>query len=352
MTLTAVGALLAGTAMISTAYSQGGYVGYRVSKVIALPGKNPRWDHVSVDPANRNVLIGRRNDGVWVYNMDSGAVKQVENTKGTNGAAIAPELGIGMSDNGDFTNVTTFDLKTLAVKSNIKVPYPTDGVGWEPVTKMAYVNNGEQGSFTFFDPVSGKVDSTNIQLANTKKPEFFFSDGKGRVYVALQDKNQIGVIDAKAKKLETTWPVDCQAPTGMYYEDKSDRLFVSCRGTKPVMAVVDPKTGKTITTIPIGTNTDAVLWNPNEKLVMSPNGTAGTLSVVKQDSPDAYHLVETVSTRVNARTGTVDPKTGTVYLVAPESTKPETPGANGKAPPAIFISDTFSILVLERTQLN
>jgi hypothetical protein len=352
MTLTALGALLAGTAMISTAYSQGGYVGYRVSKVIALPGKNPRWDHVSVDPANRNVLIGRRNDGVWVYNMDSGAVKQVENTKGTNGAAIAPELGIGMSDNGDFTSVTTFDLKTLAVKSNIKVPYPTDGVGWEPVTKTAYVNNGEQGSFTFFDPVSGKVDPTNIQLANTKKPEFFFSDGKGRVYVALQDKNQIGVIDAKGKKLETTWSVDCQAPTGMFYEDKSDRLFVSCRGTKPVMAVVDPKSGKTITTIPIGTNTDAVLWNPNEKLVMSPNGTAGTLSVVKQDSPDAYHLVETVSTRVNARTGTVDPKTGTVYLVAPESTKPEAPGPNGKAPPAIFISDTFSILVLERTQLN
>jgi hypothetical protein len=85
---------------------------------------------------------------------------------------------------------------------------------------------------------------------------------------------------------------------------------------------------------------------------MSPNGTAGTLSVIKQDSPDAYHLVETVSTRVNARTGTVDPKSGTVYLVAPESTKPEVAGANGKAPPAIFISDTFSILVLERTQLN
>jgi len=352
MTLTAVAALLAGTAMISTAYSQGGYVGYRVAKVIPLPGKNPRWDHVSVDPANRNVLIGRRAEGVWVYNMDSGAVKQVENTKGTNGAAIAPELGIGMSDNGDFTSVTTFDLKTLAVKSNIKVPYPTDGVGWEPVTKQAYVNNGEQGSFTFFDPVSGKVDTTNIQLANTKKPEFFFSDGKGRVYVALQDKNQIGVIDAKGKKLETTWPVDCQAPTGMFYEDKSDRLFVSCRGAKPVMAIVDPKSGKTITTIPIGTNSDAVLWNPNEKLVMSPNGTAGTLSVVKQDSADAYHLVETVSTRINARTGTVDPKTGTVYLVAPESTKPEAPGPNGKAPPAIFISDTFSILVLERTQLN
>jgi hypothetical protein len=352
VTLAAVGALLAGTAMINTARSQGGYVGYYVSKITKLPGKNPRWDHVSVDPANRNVLIGRRADGLWVYNMDSGDVKQVENTKGTNGAAIAPELGIGMSDNGDNTSVTTFDLKTLAVKSNFKVPYPTDGVGWEPVTKQAYVNNGEQGSFTFFDPVSGKVDSTSVALANTKHPEFFFSDGKGRVFVALQDKNQIGVIDAKAKKLETTWPVDCVQPTGMYYEDKSDRLFVSCRGTKPLMVIVDPKTGKSVTTIPIGTNTDAVLWNPIEKLVMSPNGAAGTLSVIKQDTPDSYHLVETVSTRVNARTGTVDPKTGNVYLVAPESTKPEVAGPNGKAPPAIFITDTFAILELQRGQIN
>jgi hypothetical protein len=85
---------------------------------------------------------------------------------------------------------------------------------------------------------------------------------------------------------------------------------------------------------------------------MSPNGAAGTLSVIKQDSPDSYHLVETVSTRINARTGTVDPKTGTVFVVAPESTKSEVPGPNGKAPPPFYISDTFSIIVLERAQLN
>jgi hypothetical protein len=344
------GALLASTALVGTAYAADAYTGYKVSKVIPLPGKNPRWDHVSVDPVNRNVFIGRRDAGVWVYNIDSGKVSQIENTKGTNGAFTAPELGIGMSDNGTFDNVTVFDLKTLAVKSNIKVPKDTDGVGWEPVTKTAYVNNGEDGSITLFDPATGKVGET-IALANTKKPEFFAADGKGRVFIALQDKNQVAVVDFKTKKLSTTWPVDCQAPTGMHYEDKSDRLFVSCRGTKPVMVVVDPNTGKTVTTIPIGVDTDAVLWNPIEKLVMSPNGASGTLSVVKQDSPDAYHLVETVSTRINARTGTVDPKTGTVFLVAPESTRPAPP-EGGKAPPAKFISDTFSIIVIERAQLD
>jgi hypothetical protein len=351
MTIALAGALLAGTALVGAAYAADAYTGYRVSKVIPLPGKNPRWDHVSVDPANRNVFIGRRDDGVWVYNIDSGEVKQIPQTKGTNGAATAPELGIGMSDNGTFDTVTVFDLKTLAVKSTIKVPKDTDGVGWEPVTKTAYVNNGDDGSITLFDPATGKVGET-IALANTKKPEFFTADGKGRVFIALQDKNQIAVVDFKTKKLAATWPVDCQAPTGMHYEDKSDRLFVSCRGAKPVMAVVDPNSGKTVTTIPIGVNTDAVLWNPVEKLVMSPNGASGTLSVVKQDTPDTYHLIETVATRINARTGTVDPKTGTAFLVAPESTQPAPPAEGGKAPPPKYISDTFSIIVLERKVLD
>jgi len=351
MTIALAGALLAGTALVNVAYAADAYTGYRVMKTIPLPGKNPRWDHVSVDPANRNVFIGRRDDGVWVYNLDSGEVKQVANTKGTNGVGIAPELGIGMSDNGTFDNVTVFDLKTLAVKSNIKVPKDTDGVGWEPVTKTAYVNNGDDGTITLFDPATGKVGET-IGLANTKKPEFFAADGKGRVFIALQDKNQIAVVDFKTKKLAATWPVDCQAPTGMHYEEKSDRLFVSCRGAKPVMAVVDPNSGKTVTTIPIGISSDAVLWNPVEKLVMSPNGASGTLSVVKQDSPDAYHLIETVATRINARTGAVDPKTGTVVLVAPESTQPAPPAEGGKAPPQKFIADTFSIIVLERKQLD
>ncbi len=355
-TIALAGALLASTAFIGTAFvnlasAAEPYVGYRVTKVIPLPGKNPRWDHVSVDPANRNVLIGRRDLGVWVYNIDSGKVSQIENTKGTNGAAVAPELGVGMSDNGTFDSVTVFDLKTLAVKSNIKLMNDTDGVGWEPATKTAYTNNGDSGSITLFDPATGKLGET-IALNNTKHPEFFAADGKGRVFVNLADQNKIAVVDFKAKKLATIWPVDCQAPTGMVYEDKSDRLFVSCRGAKPVMAVVDPNSGKTITTIPIGTNTDAVLWNPVEKLVMSPNGAAGNLSVIKQDNPDTYHLVETVATRINARTGTVDPKTGTVFLVAPESTLPAPPAAGGKAPPAKFISDTFSIIQIERGQLD
>ena len=142
-----VGALLSSAAIISLAQfaqaQQGAYVGYRVTKETVLPGKNPRWDHVSIDEANRHVFIGRRDLGVTVVNVDTGEVSEVKDTKGTNGAWAATDLGVGLSDNGTSADVTVFDLKTLAVKSKIKVPKETDGVWYDPATKTAYVNNGE-----------------------------------------------------------------------------------------------------------------------------------------------------------------------------------------------------------------
>ena len=325
------------------------YVGYRVTDVKTLPGKKPRWDHVSVDPVNRNLFIGRRAEGVAVMNMDTGAVSSVAETKGTNGAWAAPDLGIGLSDNGTNADVTVFDLKTLAVKAHIKVPKETDGVFYDPATKQGYVNNGDDGSITLFDPVSGKVGET-IAL-NTKKPEFSDVDGKGRAFVALQDKNQIAVVDLKAKKLAATWNVDCVQPTGMMYEPASDRLFVPCRGTKPVMAIVDATSGKTVATLPIGFNVDAVAFNPLEKLVLTSNGASATMSVYKQDDKDTYHLVETVATRLNARTMATDPKTGKAFTVTTESVAPAAP-AGGKAPPVIYISDTFQVITMERKNIE
>ena len=104
--------------------------------------------------------------------------------------------------------------------------------------------------------------------------------------------------------------------------------------------------------MPIGANSDGLGFNPIEKLVLVPNGASGTVSVIKQDGPDAYHLVETVSTRINARTLTVDPKTGKAVTAAPESTLPARPAAGGKAPSQKFIADSFSIIVLERAELD
>jgi len=345
-----VGVALTSCLTVDIARAADAYVGYRVTDVKTLPGKNPRWDHVSVDPVNRNLFIGRRALGVTVVNIDTGAVSSIPETKGSNGAWAAPDLGIGLSDNGTNADVTVFDLKTLQVKAHIKVPKETDGVWYDPATKMGYVNNGDDGSITLFDPVSLKVGET-IAL-NSKKPEFSDVDGKGRAFVALQDKNQIAVVDLKAKKLAATWNVDCIQPTGMLYEPASDRLFVPCRGAKPVMAIVDATTGKTVATLPIGFNVDAVSFNPLEKLVLTSNGASATMSVYKQDDKDTYHLVETVATRLNARTMAVDPKTGKAFTVTAESVAPAAPGGKGKAPPVKWISDSFQVITMERKNID
>jgi DNA-binding beta-propeller fold protein YncE len=349
-----VGALLSSAAIVSLAHiaqaQQGAYVGYRVTKETVLPGKNPRWDHVTMDEANRHVFIGRRDLGVTVVNADTGEISEIKDTKGTNGAYAAPDLGIGLSDNGTSADVTVFDLKTLAVKSKIKVPKETDGVWYDPATKTAYVNNGDEGSITLFDPVSGKVGDT-IAL-NSKKPEFSAVDGKGRAFVDLQDKNQIAVVDLKTKKLANTWNVDCVQPTGMYYEPQTDRLFVPCRGTKPLLAVVDGTSGKTVYSFPIGLGVDAVTFNPTEKLILTSNGTTGTVSVFKQDSKDAYHLVETVATRLGARTMTLDPKTQKAFTVTAEYTQPAPANAGDRQPPPRWVSDTFRVIQLERMPIQ
>jgi DNA-binding beta-propeller fold protein YncE len=341
------GTLLAGTAIIGLAQAaETTYVGYHVTKVQVLPGKNPGWDHVTIDPVNRHVFIGRRALGVAVVNIDTGEISEVKDTKGTNGAWPIPELGIGLSDNGKENDVTVFDLKTLAVKGKIKVPKETDGVWYDPATKQAFVSNGDEGSITLVDPVAMKAGDT-IDL-NSKKPEFASVDGKGRAFIPFQDKNQLGVVDLKTKKVATTWPVDCIQPTSTLYEAGTDRIFVACRGAKPLLVVVDATTGKGVYSFPIGSNVDAVTFNPVEKLIMTSNGDAGTISVFKQDSKDAYHLVEEVATRLGARTMVVDPKTQKAFTVTADFVWPAQPAGAARRPPKKYISDTFTLLTLER----
>jgi DNA-binding beta-propeller fold protein YncE len=342
-------ASLAGAATAGTARAADAYVGYHMIGVKILPGKTPRYDHVSVDPVNRHVFVGQRADGLAVFNIDTGELTTVADTKPTNGASIAPELGLGFADLASSSGVTVFDLKTLQVRGRVTVPHKTDGVFYDPATKTAYVNNAEEGSITLFDPLTLKAGET-IALG-AKKPEFSDVDGKGRAFVALQDKNAVAVVDMRTKKLAATWPIDCVQPTGLMYEPQSDRLFIPCRGSNPVMAVVDATSGKTVTTVPIGVNADAVGFNPTEKLVLVPNGNSATMSVFKQDSPDSYRLVETVATRLKARTLAVDTKTGKAFTVAPESTQPAAP-PGGKLPEYRAVSDSLQLLILERSPIQ
>jgi DNA-binding beta-propeller fold protein YncE len=323
------------------------FTSYRIVATRLAGDNGTRWDHVSVDPARDHVFVGRGADGLMVLDAATAApIATVADTKGSHGAAIAPDLGIGFSDDGPGGMVTVFDLASLEPRARFKAGDNTDGVFYDPATKQGFVNNGTAGTVTLFDAVTLKLAGT-IDL-DTKKPEFAAVDGAGRAYIDLQDKNSIAVIDLARKKVVAVWPVrNCEQPTSLWYEPKSLRLFVGCRGTKPALAVLDARTGATVADVPIGAGNDWVGFDSVNRLILLANGTAATLSVVRQNGPDDYALEETVGTRPLARTGAFDQRTGRLFLVTGQYARPAPTAAEGEMPNHVF-PGSVEILVLER----
>lgn len=296
--------------------------GYHIELVAPLNDGGTGWDHLSIDSANRHVFVGRGQAGLAVLDADTGAfLRMVPETQGSHGAAIASDLGLGFSDNAKGGDLTIFDLKTLEPTAHLKAGETTDGVFYDPFTKTGFVNNGETGQMTFFDPVTRTVLGS-VDLA-TKKPEFATVDGRGNAHIDLQDRNAVARIDIKARTVAETWTVaGCELPSGLEYDAASNRLFVGCRGSAPVLAVLDVATGRTVATVAIGEGNDWVGFDAKNKLILATNGTVGTLTVIAQLDADHYKEVETVGTRTLSRTGAFDPVTGTVVIVAARYSRP------------------------------
>jgi DNA-binding beta-propeller fold protein YncE len=328
------------------AWAEGG-VGYLIDAVRPLPDGGSGWDHVSIDNGNRHVFVGRGPAGLAVLDADTGAyVVTVPETQGSHGAAIAANLDLGFSDNGKGGDLTIFDLKTLKPKSHLHVGETTDGVFYDPLSKTGLVNNGETGHVTIFDPVGLRVLAT-IDL-KTKKPEFAVVDGRGNAFLDLQDRNAVARIDMRTMTVTAVWPLNgCEAPSSIAYDPAFDRLFVGCRGNEPVMAVVEPSTGRTVATVPIGQGNDWAGFDPKNRLILFANGVSATLGVIRQLDADHYREEETVGTRPLARTGTFDPKTETVFLISAHYSRPG-PGPDEKSGPIRIQSGTTEVLMLRR----
>jgi DNA-binding beta-propeller fold protein YncE len=323
------------------------FISYRIVASTLAGDRGAAWDHVSVDPANRHIFIGRGADGLMVADAATGEpIATVPDTKGSHGAAIASDLGLGFSDDGPGGIVTVFDLATLQSRARFKAGENTDGVFYDPATKQGFVNNGAAGTITVFDAATFMVKGT-VDLA-TKKPEFAAVDGVGHAYIDLQDRNSVAVVDLASRKVVNVWPVqNCEQPSSLWYEPQSERLFVGCRGAKPVLAVVNSRTGATVADVPIGAGNDWVGFDKINHLILLSNGAAASLSVIRQKGPDDYALEETVGTRPLARTGTFDPTTGKLFLVAGQYAKLAPSGA-GPEPQNHVFPGTVEILVLER----
>src|SRR5262249_37986505 len=228
------------------------------------------------------------------------------------------------------STVTMFDLKTLAVIKQIKVDTGgLDGIMYDEADdKIILTNHSRPGTLTAINPTTGEIVGTAELEDNA--PEGAAADGKGHIFVNNESKNTIQVIDVKTWKATASWPLDpCKGPTGIAYDKASDRIFSGCSNTS---VVVDPNTGKVVATIKNGTRVDALGWDSGKKLIYIPNGGEGNVTVVHQDSPDKYTVVDTVATFAGAKTICVDPQAHNAYLFQPERGPAPPPAAGAPAP--------------------
>jgi len=286
---------------------------YNVIKKIPIPGQGS-WDYLTVDEGARRLYVSHGTQ-VEVLDVESGAiVGKIENTLGVHGIAIAADVGRGFVSDGQSSTVTIFDLKTLKTIAEVPTGKKPDAIIYDPATSRVFAFNGGSNSATVIEAPDGKVAGT-VDLGGG--PEFGAADGKGYVYDNLEDENLVLKINSRTLKVEQRWSTaPCASPSSMAMDRANRRLFLGCRSK--VMAVMNADTGQVITTLPIGDHVDATAFDSETRLIFNSNG-EGTVTIVHQDSPDGYSVVETVKTLPHAKTSALDPQTHQLFLSTAEA---------------------------------
>jgi YVTN family beta-propeller protein len=314
--------------------------GYHIIATYKLGGDGG-WDYLTVDAAARRLYISRATH-VLVVDTDNGkSVGDIADTPGVHGIALAPELGRGFVSNGREGTVSIFDPKTLATSSKVKVGDNPDAILYDSATKRVFAFNGRSQDATALDAAKGTVLGT-IKLGG--KPEFAASDGKGEIFVNIEDKSELLAIDPNKLEVKTRWPLaPCTEPSGLALDRKNRRLFVGC--DNKMMAVVNADTGKVITTLPIGEGVDATWFDDETNLAFASCG-EGVLTVVREESPDKFSVAESVPTQQGARTMALDSKTHNVWVITAKFGPPPAPAPDNPHPRRSIVPDTFVALVI------
>ncbi|MFI5175088.1 MAG: YncE family protein [Terriglobia bacterium] len=313
---------------------------YQVLKKIMLGGEGG-WDYLTVDSGAHRLYISR-STRVMVVDLDTNtAVGEIPNTAGVHGIALVPELGRGFTSNGREASVTIFDLKSLKPLGSVKTGENPDAIIFDPASKRVFTFNGRSSDTTAIDAAGGTV-AGNIPLGG--KPEFAVADGNGRIFVNLEDKSEVAVLDSQKLTLKSRWSLaPCEEPSGMAMDKQHHRLFIGCRNK--MMAVMDAENGKVVATLPIGTGVDANVFDPDTQLAFSSNGD-GTLTVVHEDSPDKFSVVQNVETARGARTMALDPKTHNIYLVTAQFGPPPAATPEQPRPRPSIVPGSFELLIV------
>jgi DNA-binding beta-propeller fold protein YncE len=313
---------------------------YHVTHTYLLGGDGS-WDYLVPDPPHHRLFIARQNR-VMVVDEDSGTLLgEVAGIQGAHGTAVAEAAGHGFATSGNDQSVVMFDLKTFQVLGRVKAAEDADAIVYDGASNRVFTLNGDAHSSTVIDPQAGSV-ITNIPLGG--KPEYGVSAGDGKVYANLTDISEVVEIDAKAATVVRRWPTaPCKQPVSMAIDTAHHRLFSGCRSG--VMAVSDYQAGKVVATLPIGTGVDGAGFDAASGNAFASNAD-GTLTVIHQDSPDQYHVIENVPTPQGARNMGLDPTNHRVFIVSAKF-GPVPAGTPGRGRPPV-LPGSFTLMVIER----
>ncbi len=311
---------------------------YKLADRVKLGGEGG-WDYLTFDSADNRIFITR---GTHVMVVDAKTLKptaDITDLQGIHGVALAHELGKGYITSGGDSMLVIFDLKTLKVLDKVKVGERPDAVLYDASAKRVYTFNARSQDSTVVDAKTGKVIGS-VPLGG--KPETGVADGKGNVYVNIEDHSEIARIDTAKLTVAERYPMaGCDEPSALAFDVAHRRLFAGC--ASKIVAVVDPDAGRLVTTVDIGGGVDAGAFNPKTQQIFMSCGADGVLTVIHEDSPDKYTVVQTVPTAKSARTMALDEASNTVYTVAAQFDPTPPPAGQRRK----MLPDTFELLVVK-----
>jgi DNA-binding beta-propeller fold protein YncE len=311
---------------------------YKLADRVKLGGEGG-WDYLTYDDKDNRVFITR---GTHVIVVDAKTLKQtgdITGLQGVHGVALAHDLGKGYISSGGDNMLVIFDLKSLSVLDKVKVGERPDAILYDASAKRVYTFNAKTQDATVFDAKAGKVVGT-VPLGG--KPETGVADGKGNVYVNIEDRSEIVRVDTAKLTVAEHYPMaGCDEPSALAFDVAHRRLFAGC--ASKMVAVVDPDAGKLVTTVEIGGGVDAGAFNPKTQQIFMSCGADGVVTVIHEDSPDKYSVVQNVPTEKGARTMALDEASNTVYTVTAQFDPTPPPAGQRRK----ILPDTFELLVVK-----
>jgi DNA-binding beta-propeller fold protein YncE len=333
--------ILLGSFSLLTAAGSGYHLLKKYSFGAAEGSTREYFDYIMVDSAARRVYISHGTE-IKVIDADSGAlIGNIAGLKQDHGVAIASEFGRGFISDGAQGKVIIFDLKTLKGTGEATADKDADCVIYDPFSKRVFVMNGDPHNSTVIDAKSGSVVGT-IELGGG--PEFAVADGRGTVYINLEDKSELVAVDSNSLKIKSRWPVaPAGGPTALAMDVQHHRLFSAGRDPQ-MLVVLDSDSGRVLQSFPISGGVDAAAYEPETGLIFA-STREGMVHVFHEDSPEKFSAAEAIKTEIGAKTMGLDIRTHKLFLDTADFAAAPAPTAEQPHPRGAAIPGTFHILV-------